>query len=285
MSAMKHELQALYGLKWNPFLPDVPTEALFATARVQSFRDRVRALTATGGYGLLTGEPGTGKSAALRVIKRSLEETPDVVVGVITRPQSTVYEFYRELGDVYGLRLSPANRWGGAKALRERWVEHCEQTRMRPVLLVDEAQEARNDVLAELRLLASYMLDSQLLLVVVLSGDQRLVERLGTADLLPLASRIRVRVALVQQSPDELRALLEHMLSEAGEARLFSEEVKTLLATHAGGNLRAMMNMGAELLDAAAQQNAAKIDERVFFGHFSNLVEGRGGDGTRRRSR
>jgi general secretion pathway protein A len=282
---MKHQLQALYGLKWNPFLPDVPTEALYVTARLQSFRDRVRQLTNTGGYALLTGEPGTGKSAALRMIKRALEEAADITVGVLTRPQSTVSEFYRELGDLFGMRLSPSNRWGGAKALRDRWVEHCEATKLRPVLIIDEAQEARVDVLSEIRLLASYMLDSQLLLVVLFAGDQRLLERLTTPDLLPLASRIRVRAALLQQSPDELRAALEHLLDEAGTPRLFAEEVKTLLTSHSTGNLRAMMNMGAELLDAAVERDVARIDERFFFEHFTNLSKEREADVVRRRAR
>jgi type II secretory pathway predicted ATPase ExeA len=282
---MRRQLQALYGLKWNPFLPDVPTEALFATPRVQSFWERLRQLTASGGYGLLTGEPGTGKSAALRLIKRSLEGIPDVAVGVVTRPQSTVSEFYRELGDLFGMRLSPCNRWGGAKALRDRWVEHCENSKLRPVLIIDEAQETRVDVLSEIRLLASYMLDSQLLLLVVLAGDQRLVERLTTPDLLPLASRIRVRIALVQQTPEEMRALLEHLLDESGASRLFADEVKSLLGSHAGGNLRAMMNMGAELLEAALAQEVARIDERFFFAHFTSLSQTRDADVVRRRSR
>ncbi len=282
---MRQQLQALYGLKWNPFLHDVPTEALYATPRVQSFWERLRQLTATGGYGLLTGEPGTGKSAALRLIKRFLEDIPEVAVGVVTRPQSTVSEFYRELGDLFGMRLSPSNRWGGAKALRDKWVEHCEHTKFRPVLIIDEAQETRVDVLSEIRLLASYMLDSKLLLLVVLAGDQRLVERLTTPDLLPLASRIRVRLALVQQSPEEMRALLVHLLDEASASRLFADEVKTLLASHAGGNLRAMMNMGAELLEAAMAQEVARIDERFFFAHFTNLSQGRDADVVRRRSR
>ncbi len=282
---MRHQLQAIYGMKWNPFLPDVPTEALYATPRVQSFWERLRQLSGTGGYGLLTGEPGTGKSAALRLIKRSLEEIPDIAVGVVTRPQSTVAEFYRELGDLFGMRLSPSNRWGGAKALRDKWLEHCESTKLRPALIIDEAQETRVDVLSEIRLLASYMLDSKLLLLVVLAGDQRLVERLTTPDLLPFASRIRVRLALVQQSPDEMRALLEHLLDEAGASRLFSDEVKTLLASHAGGNLRAMMNMGAELLEAALAQKAAKLDEQLFFAHFTNLSQQRQADVVRRRSR
>ena len=59
-----------------------------------------------------------------------------------------------------------------------RWQAHIQSTLTRPVLLVDEAQEMQLSVLAELRLLASADLDSQILLTIVLAGDGRLAERL-----------------------------------------------------------------------------------------------------------
>ena len=49
---------------------------------------------------------------------------------------------YRELGDVFSVKLSPSNRWGGFKALRERWKAHLASSRIKPVLLVDEAQKS-----------------------------------------------------------------------------------------------------------------------------------------------
>ena len=76
------------------------------------------------------------------------------------------------------------------------------------MLLVDEAQEMQPPVLAELRLLASARLDSHILLTVVLAGDGRLIERLRTEELLPLGSRIRVRLALERASPRSCRSCL-----------------------------------------------------------------------------
>jgi general secretion pathway protein A len=54
---MNPRLLALYGLKWNPFAPAVPTEALLVTPRIDSFRRRVWQLAAEGGFALLTGAP------------------------------------------------------------------------------------------------------------------------------------------------------------------------------------------------------------------------------------
>ena len=110
------------------------------------------------------------------------------------RPQASLADFYRELGELFGVPLRPHNRWASAKALRDRWLQHIDTALSRPVLLVDEAQEMAPTVFAELRLLASAELDSRSILTAVLAGDDRLCARLETPELLPLASRIRARL-------------------------------------------------------------------------------------------
>ena len=100
-----------------------------------------------GGFALISGESGTGKSVALRIVAERLAALRDVVVGVLERPQSRSGDFYRELGDIFSVKLSPSNRWGGFKALRERWKAHVASSRIKPVLLIDEAQEMNSEVL------------------------------------------------------------------------------------------------------------------------------------------
>ncbi len=164
--------------------------------KVENFCWRIeQAQIREGGFAMIHGDPGTGKSVALRLLAERLSRLPDVTVGVITHPQSTLVDFYRELGDIFAVPLKPHNRWGGFKSLRETWFAHLESTRRRPVLLVDEAQEMARPRSRELRLLASARFDSQPLLCVVLAGDARLIEKLRREDLIPLGSRIRTRLA------------------------------------------------------------------------------------------
>lgn len=280
---MNKKLLALYGVKWNPFSPEVPVEALQRTPRIESFCWRVQQLVGEGGFALVTGGVGTGKSATLRVLAEQLSAVRDVQVGALSRPQASIGDFYRELGDLFGVPLRPHNRFGGAKVLRERWQAHIDASETRPVLLVDEGQETKQLLLEELRLLSSSRLDSHLLLTVVLAGDQRLAERFRCDELAPLGSRIRVKLTLDRATPEELRDCLEHALHSAGAPKLMTSELIATLCDHAQGNLRALMNIAGELLDLAAQRELPQLDEKLFFEAFSASVPAQNKAASRRR--
>jgi general secretion pathway protein A len=258
------KLLAQWGLKWNPFSPELPGEALLATPRIDHFAWRIEQLVQEGGFALITGESGTGKSVALRIVAGRLSTLRDVSVGVIQRPQSRVPDFYRELGDIFSVKLASHNRWGGFRALRERWKTHVASSRIKPVLLIDEAQEMNPDVLGELRILSSADFDATSLLTVILSGDSRLLELLGQEDLFPLKSRIRTRFITEPAPREESLELLQHALAKAGNASLMTSELMETLADHSAGNYRSLMIMGAELLAYGMVHELAQLDEKSY---------------------
>lgn len=266
MSAKK--LLALWGLKWNPFTPELPHEALWVPPKIESFARRVEQLVQEGGFALISGESGTGKSVALRLIAARLSGLRDISVGVLERPQSNLNDFYRELGDVFSVTLIPSNRWGGFRALRERWRAHLASTRVKPVLLVDEAQEMAPKVLSELRILSSADFDATSLLTVVLAGDGRLLELLRQEDLVPLGTRIRTRLNTEAASREELLVLLGHSLSKAGNGSLMTAELMDTLVDHSAGNYRVLMTMCGELLAHGMAQEVERFDEKFYLEVF-----------------
>lgn len=266
---MNKKLLALYGLKFNPFSQQVPTSALWALPQIESFCWRVEQQIGEGGFALVTGDPGAGKSAALRLLSERLSNVRDLSLGTLTRPQAKMADFYRELGDLFGIVLRPSNRWHSSKALREKWLAHIEALVYRPVLLIDEAQEMNSGVLSELRLLASADLDSRSILTIVLAGDQRLASRLQDVELLPIASRVRSRLRLETLPPKQLQECLNHLLKAAGNPRLLTPSLLATLCEHAAGNLRLLMNMAHDLLTVASHQERDQIDEKLYFEVFA----------------
>lgn len=263
------KLQALYGLKWNPFSRDLPVEALQKRVEVEHFCWRVENLVMDGGFALITGDPGTGKSAALRLLAHRIGDIPDVLVCEYSRPQSRVGDFYRELGSLFNIDIRTSNRYGGHKALREKWQAHIENTCFRPVILIDEAQQMDPFVMTELRLLSSARFDTKVLLTVVLCGDERLTDKLKQPDLLPIHSRLRTKLVMSQTSRDELIALLTKALVLAGNTALMTEDLIATLAEHAAGNPRSMMTMADELLCEAVRLELRQLDTQLYLDFFS----------------
>lgn len=266
---MNKRLLNLYSLKFNPFSPQAPVTALWTPPQIQSFCWRIEQQVGEGGFALVAGDPGVGKSAALRLLSEHLNGLRDLCVGILTRPQAKMADFYRELGHLFGVPLSPSNRWHSSKSLREKWLAHIEAAVYRPVLIIDEAQEMNSLVLSELRLLASTDLDSRSILTIILAGDQRLANRLEEPDLLPIASRMRSRLRLEALPPKQLQECLNHLLKAAGNSKLLTSSLTQTLCEHATGNLRLLMNMANDLLVAASQQEREVIDEKLYFEVFS----------------
>ena len=255
------KLLSLWGLKWNPFSPELPSEGLLVTPKIESFAWRVEQLVQEGGFALISGESGTGKSVALRIVAERLSTLRDVVVGVLERPQSKNADFYRELGEIFSVKLRPSNRYGGFRALRERWKAHVASSRIKPVLLVDESQEMDPDVLSELRILSSADFDATSLLTIVLAGDGRLLDLLRHQDLVPLNTRIRTRLCTEAATRDELLELLKHALVKAGNATLMTDGLMDVLVDHSAGNYRLLMTMSAELLAYETAHEVSQLDE------------------------
>jgi hypothetical protein len=80
------KILALFGLKWNPFLPNIPVDALWQTPGMESFLFRLENMVMDGGFALIHGEPGLGKSKTLQYIAHRFKQMSELV-----RPGKVAY--------------------------------------------------------------------------------------------------------------------------------------------------------------------------------------------------
>jgi len=201
---------------------------------------------------------GAGKTLLLRSLRDRLPEARyrvhDVKVTSLSKR-----DLCREIATVCG--LEPAGTYPSLlRKLQQRFLAQRDEEGLRPVLLLDEAQDMRPDVLATLRLLTNFDLDSRLVLSVVLAGDSRLQQLLERHDLEPVRRRLAHVAYLPLLARDQTRAYVLHRLQLAGAAPdLFPDDATEAVYEISRGNLRAIDHLCLKTLELAAAQDRKEL--------------------------
>ena len=175
-----------------------------------------------GGFVLLTGEVGTGKTTVCRAF---LEQLPDSVdVALIVNPALTAAELLRAICDEF--RLSVPEGEHSIKRLVDRLNDYllaAHAAGRRPVLMIDEAQNLRPKVMEQVRLLTNLETTKAKLLQIFLIGQPELRRMLERESLRQLNQRITARYHLHPLNLAETGAYIRHRVAVAGVERpLFS---------------------------------------------------------------
>ncbi len=230
-----------------------------------------------GGFVLLSGEVGTGKTTVCRAF---LEQLPDDVdVALVVNPAMTAAELLHSICDEFRVQL-PA---GGEPSVKVM-LDHLNQFLLdahargrRPVLIIDEAQNLRPKVMEQVRLLTNLETAKQKLLQIFLIGQPELRTLLASRELRQLNQRITARYHLTPLSAKETAAYIEHRIAVAGVERpLFTAKALKRVHRRSGGvprliNLlcdRALlgaavsrrMQVTPDIVDAAAREVIDRAD-------------------------
>ncbi|OAN19034.1 general secretion pathway protein GspA [Photobacterium jeanii] len=163
-----------------------------------------------GGFGLLTGEVGTGKTTVLRALIARL--TQETQVAVILNPTLSAQELLASVCDELGLSYADNASY---KVLMDTIYQHLllnHSEGRQTLLLIDEAQHLMPDVLEQLRLLTNLETESRKLLKVVLIGQPELQQLLQQERLRQLAQRITSRYHLLALTPKEVAEYIQYRL-------------------------------------------------------------------------
>ena len=175
---------------------------------------RLQHLVELKGIGLITGEVGSGKTTVCRHVASALH--PGLYrVGYVSLTTGNVLDMYKAIAWELGLPTE-RSRATAYRAIREEITRLVCEAKQLPVLVIDEAQHLRNDVLEDLRLLTNFAMDSDNRLCLLLVGLTELRRRLAMACHESLAQRLVVRHHLSGIDRAELDAYLAHRLRLAG---------------------------------------------------------------------
>ncbi|WP_271270202.1 ExeA family protein [Aliamphritea hakodatensis] len=219
-------------------------------------------INSNGGFVLLTGEVGTGKTTVTRCLLEQLPENTEVAL--ILNPKYTVTELLATICDDLGIFITADSR--SLKEYVDRINQHLitnHRHNKNTVLIIDEAQNLSTDVLETVRLLTNLETNTQKLLQIILVGQPELLELLSQPMLRQLNQRITARYHLKALQPDEIQAYINHRLAVAGvDCPLFNLDATKRLYKLTKGVPR-LINIICDraLLGAYVQrENTVKID-------------------------
>jgi type II secretory pathway predicted ATPase ExeA len=189
----------------------------------------------SGGFVLLTGEVGTGKTTVCRAFLEQLPEGVDVAL--ILNPAMTANELLLNICDEFRIPVPAGER--SVKLLVDRlntFLLAAHANGRRPVLLIDEAQNLRPKVMEQIRLLTNLETTKHKLLQIFLIGQPELRQMLASPDLRQLNQRITARFHLRPLGVRETAAYVDHRIAVAGVDRpLFTAAALREVHRRSGG--------------------------------------------------
>ena len=207
---------------------------------------------------VLMAPSGTGKTVLLRTLCTTLPEARYRLHDVKVTSLSC-RDMCREIA--VAVSLEPVGTYPTLmRRLQQHFRTQSQDDGMRPVLMIDEAQDMRLEVLATLRLLTNFDLDSRLLLSVLLVGDSRLRPMLERHELEPVRRRMAHCASLRLLTRAETCEYIGHRLTIAGSTQTpFEELALDAVYEITRGNLRAVDHLCLKTLELAARKGLDTI--------------------------
>jgi len=251
-----------FGMKRNPFDKDVDIGDMYEGEDARELCSRLKYMTERRGVFLLVGEPGSGKTAALRKFASglSLSLYKPLYLPLATL---TVNDFYNALASLLG--ESPLYR----KIDMFRQIQSAISTlhfsqRITPVIILDEIQMASSAMLDDLRMLFNFNMDSSDPFILTLVGSSTIRRKLALNSTQPLRQRIAAKYTMKGLSLQETSEYLHSRMRLAGvHEDVFTEQAVAGIHSYSNGLPREINNISVACLMYCACKKLNTVDEEA----------------------
>lgn len=254
-----------FGITRHPFSKDIEACELFASEQTIELENRLKYLLELKGIGLVTGDVGSGKTTICRKVISDLNPGLNKVF-YVTLTTGNVMDVYKSIAWEMGLSTerSLSTLY---KAIKDEIQRLCLDVKQQPILIIDEAQYLRNDILTNLRLLTNFEMDSKNRLCLIMVGQAELRRRLGMGVHEPFWQRIVMNYHLSGLLQKELLNYLEHHLKLVGiERKIFEPSAVEAIFQATNGiprkvNILAHYTLNAVVLGVGNSANSEHVHQ------------------------
>jgi len=256
--------QDYFGIDRNPFSNTPDPSFLFMSLRHQeALAHLMYGVQGSSGFVLLTGEVGTGKTTICRCLVERLPD--DVEFALCLNPRLSEVELLANICDEMKIAVKGARH--SLKDLTDAINTHLLDIHAkgrRAVLLIDEAQNLRFQVLEQVRLLTNLETESAKLLQIILVGQPELNDLLKRDDMRQLSQRITARYHLEPMSRREARDYIYHRLKVGGLVTdVFDFDAIEDICRRSGGIPRIINSICERSLLGAYALGVRRIDRKL----------------------
>lgn len=263
--------EQFFGLKFNPFTKEIDCSALFKGQESTEVEARLKYLEQTRGIGLIVGEPGVGKSTALRNYTYNLNPSLYKMC-YFALSTVTVKEFYRGLAALLG-QEPKFQKVALFEQIQSSIINLYKENRITPVIILDEIHLASNAILEDLRLLFNFSMDSQNPFILILAGQPLIRNKLSLAINSPLKQRIVMKYTMQGLKEDEIESYCTSRLKTAGSTEeIFTPEAFTAIYGLTQGYPRLINTLITTALLYAYSQKNRVIDQEIIYQANSEIA-------------
>ena len=262
-----------FGLSDNPFsIAPNPAYLYMSPRHKEALAHLTFGLRESGGFVMLTGEVGTGKTT---VSRKLLQQLPDnTQVAMVLNPTLSAIELLATICDELGIDYQyerASLKYFTDLILNKLVTNH--NSGLNTILIVDEAQHLLPEVLEQLRLLTNLETNREKLLKVVLIGQPELQQLLKRNELRQLAQRITARYHLLPLTSSEVKAYIHHRLGVAsGDSSVFSAGALGAVYQVTGGIPRVINLLCDRALTLTFTKQAPVVHTHIFYAAAEQIL-------------
>ena len=236
---------------------------LFPSARHQEAIAYLKyGLRGTGGFVMLTGEVGTGKTMVSRAVLADVPENFNIAY--LLNPTLNSVQLLQSVCDAFGIEVEDQTEHKQLSDALQRFLVEQDSIDKPCLLVVDEAQHLSAEALEQLRLFTNIETNEKKLLQIILIGQPELQEKLNTRELRQLAQRITARYHLLPLTEEETFFYINHRLQTVGGNRpLFSKKAMSYIFKSSKGTPRLINLIADRALMGTFAQGKQTVDKQV----------------------
>ncbi|QTH63641.1 AAA family ATPase [Psychrosphaera ytuae] len=252
-----------FQLKAEPFNIAPNPNLMYPSQRHQEAIAYLRyGLRGNGGFVMLTGEVGTGKTMVSRAVLTDLPD--DMHVAYVLNPTLNRIQLLQTVCDAFQISVADEQDHKKLSDALQTFLVESHQRGESCLLVVDEAQLLDADALEQLRLFTNIETNDKKLLQIILIGQPELQEKLAQRELRQLAQRITARYHLLPLNEQETTEYINHRIRAVGAPRpLFEKKAIKAIYKHASGTPRLINLLADRSLMGAFAQGAPLVSAKV----------------------